>query len=205
MTAAPSRLIQMLQDVVRTFDRSNIAHAIVGGMAVAAHGLPRATKDIDFLIDHADSQRADAALRALGFERESAAGGDGFARYVRHPSPEIPEITEWVDLLLARHDIGRTLLRDAAVDSVTWQGMNLPVVSPAGVVLMKLHASVDDPTRLQDRADIIGLLQLHRDTIDELWIQHHAEQMGVAYADAYRTLAAEADTREHPSRPQLKL
>ncbi len=201
MTTAPGRLIQMLEDVVRAFVRSDIAHAIAGGMAVAAHGLPRGTKDIDFLIDYNDIDRAETALRALGFERAAEAAGDGFARFVRHPLPDLPEIAEWVDLLLARQELGRGLIRDAIRDPVSWQGMELVVVSPAGLVLMKLLACVDDPSRVQDRADIVGLLQIHADTIDVHWIQLNAGLLGEAYAHAYQQLAAQSRVRTQPSGP----
>ena len=67
MSTAPSRLVEMLREVAAAFSQRKVAHAIVGGMAVAAHGLPRATKDVDFLIDHAHAGGADETLRALGF------------------------------------------------------------------------------------------------------------------------------------------
>jgi hypothetical protein len=65
MTTAPARLMEMLQDVVRAFLHAGVAHAIAGGMAVSAHGLPRGTRDVDFLIDNDDLQRAEAALQLL--------------------------------------------------------------------------------------------------------------------------------------------
>lgn len=51
MTSAPERLIQMVKDISRAISRGGVQHAVAGGMTVSAHGHPRATKGVDFLID----------------------------------------------------------------------------------------------------------------------------------------------------------
>lgn len=113
------------------------------------------------------------------------AGDDqGFVRYVRHPLPEVPEITEWVDLLLARQPIGRLLLMRAGNEPVLWQGIKLPVVSAEGLVLMTVLASVDDPSRRRDDEDIIGLLKLHPAAIDRQWVESSARTLGERYANS---------------------
>jgi hypothetical protein len=38
-------------DASHLLDQLGIRHALVGGLAVGAHGWPRATKDVDFLVD----------------------------------------------------------------------------------------------------------------------------------------------------------
>jgi hypothetical protein len=205
MTTSPGRLVQMLLDVAAAFGRRKVTHAVAGGMAVAVHGIPRATKDIDFLIDHSDAPDAEYALRSLGFAPMEGGAGAGFVRYVRHPVPGVPEITEWVDLLLARHEIGRSLLRNAAADPVAWEGIHLPVVSAEGIVLMKVLAIANDPARPQDRGDIIGLLRIHREGIDRSWIEDSAKAFGANYADIFNALAVEADADRKPGPPGFTL
>ncbi len=183
----PTRLKQILGDVVRALARAKVRHALAGGMALAAHGVPRATKDIDFLIDADDEQAADHALGELGFTREVP--GQGFARYVRHPLPELPGITEWVDLLYARRELGRRLLQDAQSDPIAWDsGSSLTVVPVNGLILMKLMAMVSDPRRVQDRQDILDLLRQHSTDLQHSWISTEAAKLGEAYEQAWRQL-----------------
>lgn len=204
MTTAPGRLVRMLKDVATAFMRADVAHAVAGGMAVAAHGLPRATKDIDFLIDMRDLDRARAALRSLGFG-SAGAGGAGFERFVRHPLPDLPEVSEWVDLLCARRDSGRTLLRLAAESPLRWEGSELRVVPVEGLILMKLLAMHDDPSRLQDRMDIIGLLRLHGDRMDMAWLRQAAADLGEHHVEQLESLLQERpqDERHSEWRPGL--
>lgn len=204
MTTSPSRLKEMLRDIVAALSERGVTHALAGGMAVAAHGIPRATKDIDFLIAHTDETVADQALRSLGFAPEVRGGG--FVRYVRRPVAEIPELTEWADLLLARQAIGLELLQQAQANPILWeQGLRLPVVTVEGLILMKALAFVNDPSRFQDRADIISLLRLHRGELTMGWIENAATGLGVQVADLFQHLQQESEHDSSRNPPTLGL
>ena len=60
-------LFDELRGVLAAFDRDGIDYALVGGLAVAIWGAPRATKDIDLLIQPRDRDRAMQAAAGLGF------------------------------------------------------------------------------------------------------------------------------------------
>ena len=60
-------LFDELRGVLAAFDRDGIDYALVGGLAVAIWGAPRATKDIDLLIQPQDRDRAMQAAAGLGF------------------------------------------------------------------------------------------------------------------------------------------
>ena len=47
-----------LQGVLGALDAANVPYALVGGIAVAVWGSPRATKDIDLLVRRNDIPRA---------------------------------------------------------------------------------------------------------------------------------------------------
>lgn len=49
------------KDLLAEFDRAGVEVLLVGGYAVAFHGRPRATKDIDLLLEGSDSNLARAA------------------------------------------------------------------------------------------------------------------------------------------------
>lgn len=56
------------RDLLVEFDRAAVEYVLVGGYAVAFHGRPRATKDIDFVLRGTNENlgRAAAALGAFG-------------------------------------------------------------------------------------------------------------------------------------------
>jgi len=53
--------------VLQTLERDGVDHALVGGLAVAVWGAPRATKDIDLLVRRQDVARALEAVARVGF------------------------------------------------------------------------------------------------------------------------------------------
>lgn len=61
------KLYDELRGVLAALDREQIDYALVGGLAVAIWGAPRATKDIDLLIQPQDRQRAMTAAAGQGF------------------------------------------------------------------------------------------------------------------------------------------
>jgi len=60
--------MSLLERVVAAFDRDDVPYALVGGLAVALHGAPRGTMDVDCIIRHteADFIACERALRSIG-------------------------------------------------------------------------------------------------------------------------------------------
>jgi hypothetical protein len=56
-----------LQRIVAALDAAGIPYAVVGGLAVSIYTTPRATQDIDLLVNHAAFEAAARALAPLGF------------------------------------------------------------------------------------------------------------------------------------------
>jgi hypothetical protein len=63
-------LYDELRAVLAALDGAGIEYALVGGLAVAVWGAPRATKDIDLLVQREDLPGAMAAVRPIGFTLE---------------------------------------------------------------------------------------------------------------------------------------
>lgn len=61
-------LLDELLRTTRALDLAGIEHALVGGLAVAVWGAPRATKDIDLLVRREDLDRAVQVAIAQGFD-----------------------------------------------------------------------------------------------------------------------------------------
>jgi hypothetical protein len=60
-------LLDELRNVLARLDEAGVPHALCGGLAMAVHGFPRATVDIDVLALAADLPRVEAAVAPLGF------------------------------------------------------------------------------------------------------------------------------------------
>lgn len=57
-------MLHRLQDVFESFERHEVRYVVIGGIAAVLHGVPRATFDLDILID-ATPDNADRLLTAL--------------------------------------------------------------------------------------------------------------------------------------------
>jgi hypothetical protein len=60
-------LLEELQGVLAALDEGGVDYALIGALAVAVWGAPRATKDIDLLVRDEDLERARNAVRGRGF------------------------------------------------------------------------------------------------------------------------------------------
>jgi hypothetical protein len=96
-------LEQELDGVLRALEQHDIAYAICGGIAMAIHGHPRATIDIDLLIRPEDEEPVYAAVAPLGFQIRAQPmefdGGQTQIRRVTKIDPADGE-TLMLDLLL---------------------------------------------------------------------------------------------------------
>jgi hypothetical protein len=64
-------LYDELSGVIAVMERQGVDYALIGALAVAVWGAPRATKDIDLLVRREDLARAKVAARARGFTLEA--------------------------------------------------------------------------------------------------------------------------------------
>ena len=139
--------------VIDALTEARIEYAVAGGLAVAIHGCPRLTVDIDVAIREEDLDRARAVLAGIGFDLESGL-------VPLHPEPAPVERlfrltkTQGTDfltldlLLLTAHDDGLW----AAREPFELAGRTVWVVSRLGLIQMKRRAG-----RAQDLADIAAL------------------------------------------------
>lgn len=149
-------LFDELVAIVLALERAKIDYAVCGGMAVAIHGLARATKDIDLLILREDLVRVQDVVRGLGFILDGGilpmGAGERFERDIYRISKVIDKKLLTLDLLIVN-----PLLQQAfeAREYYEWQGVRLQAVSPAGLYVMKKLAG-----RPQDIADLqrLGML-----------------------------------------------
>lgn len=149
-----SRLVEQIKQAVAAFAGCRTPPALIGGLALAAHQVVRATRDVDFLVDADDAELLHATLLDLGY-RCVHRSADA-ANYLR--------ADEGLDLLYAHRPVARRLLGQATERS-TVMGL-LRVVSAEGLIGFKLQALVNDPARGRDLDDIRELLRVQRGKLD---------------------------------------
>jgi len=153
-TALMPALAEQISEALAMFARNQIKSALIGGLAVVAHQVIRATKDVDFLVEAEAGDRIHNALLDLGYQ--CLYRSEDAANYVRGQ--------EGLDLLYARRPLARRLLAEAS-ERETPMG-RLCVVSVEGLIGFKLQGYVNDPSRLRDLEDMRALLKTHRNTLD---------------------------------------
>lgn len=141
--------------LVRALDAANIPYALCGGLAMAVHGLPRATLDIDLLIEEARLDEVRRIAAASGFTHESgflnlAAGRVRLFRIVKFIGQEfIP-----LDLLLVSPDL---LPAWNSRELISTADGPITVVSLAGLIQMKSlrnsGTDQDDIRKLKGESD----------------------------------------------------
>ncbi len=148
-------LIAELEAVVDTFERVGIEYALCGGLALALHGHPRATMDIDVLMPQAELAGALQAARALGFDvpaRKMVFGlRTGAPREVHRVSKLDPSTNQLMSLDLLVVGPGLETVWTGRVDLMIGN-RKMVVVSRDGLATMKRIAG-----RPQDLADLAAL------------------------------------------------
>lgn len=154
-------LIAELEALLEAFERGGIEYALCGGLAVAVHGHPRATMDIDVLVRSEQLTSAIQVARGAGFDlpaRKMMFGLRlGKPREIQRVSKLDPETNELMSLDLIVVGPGLEEVWDGRI-VVAWRERSVSIVSRSGLVAMKRLAG-----RPQDLADIAILEGNHED------------------------------------------
>lgn len=143
-------LFTELTGLLAALDEHEINYALCGGLAMAVHGYPRATVDIDLMVLAEDVERAFAVAQGRGYAFRAApmtfANGRVEIRRISKLDPDTHEPIP-LDLVLV------TPATRAAWDTrqqLQWEGGSLSVVSRDGLIaLKKLRASKQDDADIE--------------------------------------------------------
>ena len=147
-----AHLIDEFVQITSALELSRIDYAICGGWAMAIHGLPRATMDIDLMILPDDLERVWNLAKGKGYDVEGLplrfADGAIEIRRISKIDHET-KLVFTIDLLLVTRDID-----DVWVDRelVKWEDGKTWVVSIEGLIKLKSISG-----REQDLLDIKNL------------------------------------------------
>lgn len=140
------QLRKTLETARDLLSRENIDFALIGGFALGAHGVHRATRDIDILADGTHATKVKKLFVEEGFN-------------VFYESKEVLQMDGpgYLDIVFANRPLSLKMLKEAKYGI---QLAGVPVVSREALIGLKIQAYKNDPKReLQDKADIQALLR----------------------------------------------
>jgi hypothetical protein len=139
--------------ILAAFDRHGVSYVLVGGMAMAAQGLVRATRDIDVVVsvEAKNIDRLKAALQELfndpeidSIRADELAGDYPAIQYVP------PTGDFWIDILARLGEAFQ--FADLESEELVVEGVRVMVATPRTLYRMK-----KDTVRPQDRLDAQAL------------------------------------------------
>jgi hypothetical protein len=145
---------QELKNLVVALESSQIEYALCGGVALAIHGAPRATQDIDLLLRREDLDRLRDTARSCGFVFESVPMDFASGVTMQRFSKLIDGQPFMLDALLVTPALENIW---NARQHAEFEGGNVRVVSMEGLISLKLVAG-----RPQDLVDIQRLQEVQR-------------------------------------------
>lgn len=151
-------LFKELRSLLESFHSENVEYALCGGLAMAVYAYPRATLDIDLMIQEDDLEKVKTIIKEKGFTHDSGlmTFKNGAVKIYRMTKLDRENEEPLVlDMLLVTdevRDVWETRKR------VTWDQGVLWSVSPEGLIKLKSMRSSG-----QDQDDINNL----RSLIDE--------------------------------------
>lgn len=145
-------LYEELRALSTAFDAGDVDYALCGGLALAVHGHPRATKDIDLIVRREDLALARSIARACGFTLAS------LPMTFPNSGVEVERVSKiaGTDLLMLDLLIANEALQGPweSRRRYPWGNGELPVISREALISMKLAAG-----RPQDLADLAKLAE----------------------------------------------
>lgn len=128
-------LADEFEAVLSALAEHGIEYAVCGGLAMAIHGYPRATVDIDLFIQPQDEERVYAAVEPLGYTfRAKPMHFQSGAMEIRRVSKVDAAEGLSLDLLLVT-DSSQHVWNDR--QTVRWRGRTVSVVSRSGLIALK--------------------------------------------------------------------
>lgn len=155
-------LYDELLALIDALNNQAVDYALCGGIAVAFHGYPRFTKDIDLLVRAEDLDEVKRAIRPLGFTLPAQPLPFDAGRPTERKIHRVSKVREGelltVDLLLVNPPL-EAVWEDREV--FEWKGRQVQLVSRGGLATMKRMAGRD-----QDLLDLKKLGTSDEDDTD---------------------------------------
>lgn len=169
--------IGLLKDIVVKLDSATLQYMVTGSMAMALYGMPRMTRDIDIVIQLADS---DADMLIDLFKEEYCLEAEGIRRSIS--SRKMFNIIHYEQVLkidfVVKKDEPYRVEEFGRRRQIKVDGQSIYVVSPEDLILSKLVWAKDSESELQHR-DVQQLLAMSATSLDWEYLKFWAHTLAV--------------------------
>lgn len=169
-----------LRIVIAALEAAGVPHMIAGSLASTFHGEPRATQDVDMVIDPEAAPALDRFVALL--DRERFYVGDHRSAFARREMFNIIDVTNgWkVDLIVRRHrPYSRTEFDRRQRARI--EGVEVHVATAEDVVLSKLEWARRGESERQVR-DVRAVIRAARGGLDRPYLELWAERLEISDA-----------------------
>jgi hypothetical protein len=177
MDDAVARLLTAAASIERRF---GLRTCVIGGIARGIWAQPRATTDVDIIVDTPDPSIVTAMAGELGLvcvDSEVQALRAAFMTRLRLPE-ELRGATR-IDVIASSHEYYRRVMdRSVVLEAL---GLQLRVASAEDVVILKALAD-----RPQDRLDIVAIIEAQGERLDRGLIRRECAALDIALPDLLR-------------------
>ena len=153
-------LERVLRDLTSDFHERDIPYALIGGFAVGALGISRATMDLDFLVAREALPQVDDIMQRRGYRLQLRT--DNVSHFVADLAP-----LGQVDFLHAFRAVSSSMLKRASEVSTFGGRLSVRTLRPDDIIGLKVQALSNDSRReRRDMADIESLAERYAGEID---------------------------------------
>lgn len=167
----------LLREVVTALEGAGVPYMLVGSFASTSHGAPRATQDIDLVIDPTP-EALDRFLRAFDDDRVYISSSAHAAVASRDQFNLIDTTTGWKVDLIVRKDRPFSVSEFARRRQTRMLGVDVCVASAEDTILAKLEWAAMGQSDRQV-ADAATVLTVGAEALDHEYLDHWAAELGV--------------------------
>ncbi len=165
---------RVLRTLLADFTHQQIRYAAIGGFALGVLGVPRATMDLDFLVQRDDLHKLHRVLTTLGYQRYVQT--ENVSQY-RHADG----LWGSLDIVHAFRKAALGMLARAKNHPIFGGTQEVRVVNPEDVIGLKVQAMVNDPDRrAQEIADIERIMEQYGQRLDWQRVEEFYELFDLA-------------------------
>jgi predicted nucleotidyltransferase len=162
----------VINKLLTAFQDEDIRYALIGGFALGALGITRATVDIDFLVHRDDLDKVHTIMTGLGYDR--AFHTDNVSQYGSSDN-----LFGEVDFLHAFREISVGMLQRAENKKIFGGTISIKVLKIEDLIGLKVQAIANDEARKPiDLADIKALIAFRKTDIDWPLLENYFAMFG---------------------------
>jgi len=164
----------VVEKLITAFKDDGIRYALMGGFALGLWGVPRATVDVDFLVNKDDMGKVNEIMTGLGYNLVYQS--ENVSQYV---SPDT--VFGEVDFLHAFREISIGMLQRTETKRLFDSTASINVLKIEDLIGLKLQAIANDESRKAvDLSDIKSLIALHKSAINWSVLEEYFKLFGLA-------------------------